>query len=728
MGPIRRSLSAKLIAPVVVVVLVVILAMQQWSARRESAHVAVDVDRQADEIFDELRRSIRASGGAPAVPLESMHIDGRIRDAVVVAGDEGQIAAATTNDGSGPFDAFEDSPVANDLEAARNSAGVDVIVEPSAADGGDPNVARAYGRLGVPVRVSGEMDYISGAAYVTFDISDLRADAATRLSAELIGSVVVVVLLACGLLVTARLVLVRRLRRLATDVEAIGRGESSADLGNYGNDEIGVLADAYARVYADIADHGARLAAANQWLELEMARRKAAEADARHQQQHDVLTGLANRSLALRIASEAIAACDWTRDERVAALHINLDRFKFVNDSLGHESGDRVLKEVARRLVMALAREELAARISGDEFLVVVDARREAEVTSLAAQLIEALESPVVLEDGNDVFGSASIGIAVAHEGDDAEALFRKPGMALTRAKQSGRARSEWFDEAMQGAIEARAELEVALRFAIEGARPGDSELELHYQPIIDLAARRVRGFESLVRWRRDGVLVSPGEFIELAEDTGLIVPLGTWVLKEATAQAGRWQRIFPDLPPAVTINVSGHQLSSGGVPTTMRAAIAAHRLDPSYITVELTESVLLDDVDRARSTLDELKSLGVKLAADDFGTGYSSLTYLRQFPFDIVKVDQSFVRNLGGDSQDSTIVAAVVAMSRALGLRVVCEGVETAEQLAGLLVLGADDGQGWYFAKALTAADAERAYRDGVDSLHAASQSATSN
>ena len=718
LGRIRSSLSAKLVLPVVAFASVTIFGLDVWTGARVRSEVTAAVERRADETFAELRRSLRATGGAAVGPVESMHSDGRVLDAIVVAGPDGDVAAATDATGESLAD-LSDREAADDLRLAQAPSFSGIVIERSATNGGDADVVHIYGALDTPVRVAGETDYVSAAAHLSVDIADLRAAATSETRAELIGAIALVLAFTLGLLFTARVVFVRRLRRLTGDIDAIGRGDALAELEGYGHDEIGRLADAYTRALADIADRGAQIAETNRWLEDEMARRQAAEAETRHQQRHDVLTGLANRPLAIEFSTAAIAVCDWNGDQRVAALHINLDRFKVVNDSLGHEAGDRVLKEISRRLVMATGRDDLVARISGDEFMVVIDERREPEVTALAETLVETLEFPVELGDGNDVFGSASVGIALARPGDDAEALFRKAGMALTRAKESGRARFEWFDDDMQAAIEARAELEVALRYAIEDARPGDSELELHYQPIIDLAAGRVRGFESLVRWRRDGELVSPGEFIELAEDTGLIVPLGTWILKEAAAQAGRWQRQFPDLPPVVTINVSGHQLSAGGVPSLVRAAITANRLDPAFVTVELTESVLLDDVERARSTLEELKGLGVKLAADDFGTGYSSLTYLRQFPFDVVKVDQSFVRNLGGDTQDSTIVAAVIAMARALGLRVVCEGVETAEQLAGLVVLGADDGQGWYFAKALTVDDATVAYRDGLDALH---------
>ena len=391
-----------------------------------------------------------------------------------------------------------------------------------------------------------------------------------------------------------------------------------------------------------------------------------------------------------------------------------MDRFTFVNESLGHDAGDELLTTVAQRVVESCGSDSVA-RVGGDEFAVVMADRPVGEIAAVAERLLEAMRTPVALGDGHEVVASVSIGVAIAVDGDDAEALFRKSGLALTRAKARGRARVEWFDDEMRATIEARAEIETALRHAIEAARPGASELELWYQPIVDLEAGRVRGFESLIRWRRDGEIVAPAEFVAIAEDTGLIVPLGDWILKEAAAQAGRWQRMFADRPPTVAVNVSGSQLAGGGLPGRLRAAITAHRLDPAHLTIELTESVLLDDIDRARATLDELKQLGVKLAIDDFGTGYSSLTYLRQFPIDVVKVDRSFVGHLGEDEQDSAIVAAVIAMAHALGKRVVCEGIESAEQVAGLLMLGADDGQGWFFAKALPVDEATKVYANGI-------------
>jgi len=712
----RRSLSAKLLVPVVVFAACLLFGLGQWTARRQAAAFDADVTAHTARVFDELRRSIRATGGAAADPLAGLIADQVIAEGTIVAGDDAEVVATSLDDIDPTLDSLSDQEAAEDLRSIRVSRLPDLVIERSPDNGGERDVVDGYGMLRVPVRAQGSIDFESAAVHFSIDVSQERAAAAARARDEMVKSTIATLALMLGLLLTARLVLIRRLRRFAEEVGAIGAGDAAWDLTHYGTDEIGQLAAAYRDAFSEIGARNRDLAVSNQWLEEEMTRRQAAEAETRHQARHDALTGLANRKHALEFTNACLGVCDWKSDRRIAVFHLNLDRFKIVNESLGYEAGDSVLREIARRLAMALPIDDLVARISGDEFVIVVEQRTEQELGALAVMLLESLELAVELGNGNDVFGSGSIGVAVARQGDDPETLFHKAGLALSRAKNEGRARFVWFDEAMQEAIEARAETEIALRHAIEESRPGRSQLELYYQPIIDLDEARVRGFESLVRWQRDGVYISPAEFVTIAEETGLIVPLGQWIVKHAAAQAGQWQRMFPDRPPTVAINVSGRQLAEDNVTSLVRSAITAHRLDPSFITLELTESVLLDDVGRARATLDELKSLGIKLAIDDFGTGYSSLTYLRQFPIDVVKVDQSFVRNLGSDEQDSTIVAAVVAMARALQLRVVCEGVETAEQVAGLIALGADDGQGWYFAKALTVEQATAAYAGGID------------
>ena len=707
-----------MVVPIAIATVLVVGALAWWTNQQAKDDLRSESSSSAGSAFLELERLIRASGGSAPSALAAMSLDDEILDAVVVAGTNGEVVASTNlRDRYQVLDTLTDREVVSDLAEARNNVRSEPVVEHGSANG-DPDVVHVYGRLRTSVDVSTGTDYDSATAHLTIDVSATRAAIAQRARVQRVASLLASLTVAFVALFALRLGATRRLRRLADDVAGVAAGEVEFDASRYGEDQIGRVAVELGAAFQTIADRGRQLAETNAWLEDEMSRRQDAEAETRHQARHDALTGLANRIAATDVATTLIGQTDWTQDRRPACLHVNLDRFKTVNESLGYEVGDRVLREQARRLLMAVGSDDLVARINGDEFLVLLVARREGEISSLAAALIATLEVPIQLGNGTDVFGSASIGAATAQVGDAPAALFRRAGMALTRAKEAGRATYAWFDEAMQAAIEARAELAVALRYAIEDARPGDTELELHYQPIVDLAEGTIRGFESLVRWRRSGTLIPPSDFIELAEDTGLIVPLGAWIMKEALAQAGRWQQLFADRPPVVTVNVSGHQLSAGGVPALIRASLTANRVDPRYITVELTESVLLDDVRGAVGILDEIKALGVKLAADDFGTGYSSLTYLRQFPFDVVKVDQSFVRHLGDDAQDSTIVAAVIAMARALGLRVVCEGVETREQLAGLMTLGADDGQGWYFSKALPAAEATEVFAAGLASL----------
>lgn len=705
--------------PLVASMVLVVTALQWWSSTEASKAYEAESEALASALFTGFERSIAASGGSAPRTLESMLLDGEILDGVVIAGPDGDVVAATNEaDRDKNLATLTNHEVADDLIQARSTSNRSMVFEHGPTESGDADVLDVYGILATPVRVSGGTDYASAAVHLAIDVSETRAAVTHRRRSEFAVSLLGALSIAAAALLALRWAVIGRLQRLAANVAAIGAGNTTAELANYGTDAIGALAASFRQACERTTERNAQLAQTNRWLEDEMGRRHSAEAQNRHQARHDALTGLANRILAVEATMTSLSVCDWNTDRRVAAVNVNLDRFKLVNDSLGHGAGDKVLREIARRLLMSVGTDDIVARINGDEFLLIVDERREPEVTALAESLIEAMEFPIELGDGNDVFGSASVGVALGRPGDDAEMLFHRAGLALSRAKERGRARYEWFDEEMAAAIAARAGVEAALRHAIQDSRPGHSELELHYQPIIDLALGRVRGFESLVRWRRDGTLVSPVEFVQIAEDTGLILPLGEWILKQAAAQAGRWQRMFSDRPPTVTINVSGRQLAAGGVPSLMRAAITANRLDPKHITIELTESVLLDDIARARAILDELKALGVNLAIDDFGTGYSSLTYLRQFPIDVVKVDQSFVRHLGDDSQDSTIVAAVVAMARALGLRVVCEGVETAEQVAALMMLGADDAQGWFFAKALETEQATSVYANGLEVL----------
>jgi diguanylate cyclase (GGDEF)-like protein len=387
-------------------------------------------------------------------------------------------------------------------------------------------------------------------------------------------------------------------------------------------------------------------------------------------------------------------------------LFLDLDRFKLVNDTRGHLGGDGLLKVVADRLRSAVRPGDTVARFGGDEFVVVCEEVRDAaEATALADRLRETLAAPIDL-DGGQLFVTASVGVAVSQRGDSPERLLRDADGAMYRAKERGRARTELFDETIRTKAQNRLSTELALRQALER-----HELSLVYQPILSIADNRVTGVEALLRWSRpDGIITGPAEFIPVAEETGLVVPIGTWVFTEACRQLATWRRTIRSLPPlTLSVNLSTRQLLEPELLPVLSATLTREGIEASALVVEITESVLMEDVTYFIEVLAALKSLGVRLAVDDFGTGYSSLEYLKRFPIDALKIDRTFVDGLPSDSHDSAIVTAIIAMARALGLAVVAEGVETAEQLATLRGLGCDMGQGYYWSKPLPPDDLAR-------------------
>ena len=381
------------------------------------------------------------------------------------------------------------------------------------------------------------------------------------------------------------------------------------------------------------------------------------ELELAHQALHDGLTGLPNRVLLLDRVERALGRVE-RRGATVAVLFLDVDRFKYVNDSLGHEAGDRLLLEVSRRLVAGLRSDDTAARCGGDEFaLVCEDIADEAHVVAIAERVCRELGAPFDL-DGTGLHPSASIGIALAGPatGTLAEDLLRDAEVAMYRAKERGKARFELFDEDLRDRSARRLTLENALHEALEAG-----ELRVHYQPEICLREGRVIAVEALLRWQRtDGELSQPDEFIPLAEETGLVVPIGEWVLREAAWQAARWQRARGDGRPfTVWVNVAPLQLADPGFVDLVAAILRETNVDQGALGLEITERGLLHDAEAAISVLTQLRALGVRLAVDDFGTGYSSLSYLKRLPIDAVKVDRSFVHGLGSDPDDSAICAA---------------------------------------------------------------------
>jgi diguanylate cyclase (GGDEF)-like protein len=427
-----------------------------------------------------------------------------------------------------------------------------------------------------------------------------------------------------------------------------------------------------------------------------------AEATRRHLALHDPLTGLPNRALLTDRLETALARKDRLAGD-VVVLFLDIDQFKVVNDGMGHPVGDALLRQLAERLRAILRAGDTLARFGGDEFVVVCDNVTTVEVLRLGERITSAVGLPFDL-DGREVFVSVSVGIAVAGPDEAAETVLQNADVAMYRAKAAGRARSVTFDDAMYRQASARLDTESGLRRALERG-----ELRVYYQPIVDVRTEMPTGFEALVRWAHpERGLVSPLEFIPVAEETGLIVPIGEWVLAQALAQTQAWRTELPGAADlTIAVNLSASQLLAPDLLRAVSATLTSSGIPASAVHLEITESVVMDDVERSIATLDSLRSSGVALAVDDFGTGYSSLSYLKQLPVTTLKIDRSFVDGLGGDGRrDPSIVDAVVSLARALRLGVVAEGVETRGQLGALQRLGADRAQGYLWAKPMPAPD----------------------
>jgi diguanylate cyclase (GGDEF)-like protein/excisionase family DNA binding protein len=437
----------------------------------------------------------------------------------------------------------------------------------------------------------------------------------------------------------------------------------------------------------------------------------ALEEEVRHLALHDPLTGLPNRTLFVDRVHHALTHAA-RAGGRVGVLFLGLDRFKLVNDSLGHRRGDELLSELARRLEPLVGDGNTLARLAGDEFAVLCgELPGERGAIEVAQRLLDALAAPVVIED-RPVSASASLGIAVSDgRRHSAEALVRDAGAAMYRAKERGGGRYELFDPAMRRRMTARLQLEDDLRRAV-----GQKQLELFYQPLVSLDERRIVGVEALVRWRHpmQGIVL-PGAFVPIAEDSGLIVPLGRWVLGEACRQLARWTADPSIDLPCLSVNLSGRQLAEPGLAEEIGEILRQTGVPPERLALELTESVLMEESDSPTAVLQDLKDLGVQLMLDDFGTGYSSLNHVKRFPISAIKVDRSFVAGVAEEAGDRHILRAIVSMAAALDVSVIAEGVESAEQARWLRHLGIGLAQGYALGRPAPAVVVEALLRDGL-------------
>jgi diguanylate cyclase (GGDEF)-like protein len=417
----------------------------------------------------------------------------------------------------------------------------------------------------------------------------------------------------------------------------------------------------------------------------------------RHAAFHDSLTGLPNRAMFTELLKAEIESSNRRDPHMFAVLFLDLDRFKNINDSLGHTHGDLLLVAFAERLERTLRPVDTLARFGGDEFAILITGMVDAtDAVRVAQRIQEELSEPFVL-DKNSAFATASIGIALSSSGyDRPEDILRDADIAMYRAKENGKARYELFDHGMHARAVSRLQLESDLRQAIE-----NKEFCVYYQPIVSLETGRLAGFEALVRWNhpRHG-LVSPADFIPVAEETGLIVPIGQWVLNEACAHVRQWQLDSPSHRAlSLSVNLSARQVAQPDLLGQIKEALAACKLNPHCLKLEITESVVMENAEAAVLMFKQLRSLGVQLSIDDFGTGYSSLSYLHRFPLNYLKIDRSFVMRLTTDN-DNAIVRTISTLARNLGMEVIAEGIETEEQYQQLKMLGCEYGQGYLFSR----------------------------
>jgi diguanylate cyclase (GGDEF)-like protein/PAS domain S-box-containing protein len=429
-----------------------------------------------------------------------------------------------------------------------------------------------------------------------------------------------------------------------------------------------------------------------------------------HLAQHDALTDLPNRVLFNDRLTQAVALAE-RQGKQLAVMFIDLDHFKKINDSLGHDVGDKLLQSVAQRLMACVRRSDTVSRLGGDEFVILLSQVEHAEDAAFSARkILRALTAPHII-DNKSLDINVSIGVSTyPSDGQDAEGLMNRADNAMYEAKEHGRNNYQFFRHEMHARLAERQSLEADLRCAL-----GRNEFLLHYQPKLGLQTGEITGVEALIRWLHpQRGIIYPAQFVPIAEECGLIVPIGQWVLLEACKQAQAWKDSGLGVVP-VSVNVSAGEFGAKDFLSGVRAVLIATGVEPQHLELELTESVLMRDAEAAVVTLVKLKAMGVQLAIDDFGTGYSSFTYLRRFPSDALKLHQSFVQEITSDPADAAIVSAMINLGRSLKQRVIAEGVETRAQLKFLQQHGCGEGQGFYFSPPVVAEQAGRLFKDGI-------------
>ncbi len=441
--------------------------------------------------------------------------------------------------------------------------------------------------------------------------------------------------------------------------------------------------------------------------QADISARKRAEQQLVHDALHDPLTQLPNRVLFMERLTSSVLLAKRRGDCPFAVLFVDLDRFKVVNDSMGHATGDRLLVAIARRLETCVREGDTVARLSGDEFAILLeDAGGRADTTEICNRIQSALRRPFDL-NGTEVFTSASIGISIGESvSEGAEDLLRNADMAMYRAKALGKNQYQVFEPSMRDQLGALMNVENDLRRAVERR-----ELRLHFQPIISLHSGRITGFEALVRWQHPTRgLLQPSEFIPLAEETGLIFPIGSWVLRSACRQMRAWHLKYPgDAPLTISVNLSGRQCMQPGLIDQVASILRETQLPPESLKLEITEGAVITNAESAAGFIEKIRELGVQFHLDDFGTGYSSLSYLHGVPVDALKIDRSFIRRLVETAEDREIVRTIIALARTLNLGIIAEGVESAEQLDACRELGCEHAQGYFLSTAVERGEAER-------------------